>query len=340
MPEFRSIGMTLVGAALLLVALAVLAVNEENVLTYRQAALRHGGMVVDATGTGPSDANNGEMVRVTGTPEVTIPPHDRDFGIHADAPMLWRTVEMYQWKQTDYAGQVGYEMDWFDHPVDWTIFRHPGHHHNPPSLPFGSARFVAAGMRLDGFELSPPIIDAMPGRVAYTPDFSSLFPNLAASFRQVGGKLLTSEDLASPQLGDLRVSWTVAPLQTVTVIARNRDGVLMPARGLVNEPGFALQVGNHPVVDLQPDLPPEPLLPWVWRVLALLTAGAGMHMLLRGVSPGRREVQAAVTLALTLTCGLAGVMWIVAVPTAGAVLVAVAVLALVLTAWRLYERAP
>lgn len=340
MRDLRWILMLLAGGVLLLAAIAVLGSNEENVLTYRASALRHGGMVVDATSTGPTQGNDGAMVRIAGTPEAVKPAIDSEFGISADAAMLWRKVEMFQWHQASYGGHVSYEMDWFDHPVDWTVFKHPEHHRNPPALPFGSARYPAGAMRLDGFRLGPAIIESMPGRVPFTPDFSQLHPNLAASFRVVDGKLQTSQDPASPQIGDLRVSWSVAPLQPVTVIGRNHNGVLVPAYGLDNEPGFELQVGIRQVTDLQPDLPPEPLLPWVWRVLSLLLACTGGYVLLRGVFHGRSELPAAITIGIMLTCGLASVMWIVAVPTAGAVLIGIAVLALAITAWRLYERKP
>ncbi|WP_298072649.1 TMEM43 family protein [Oleiagrimonas sp.] len=331
--------MLVAGGAILLASMAILATNEKNVITYRQAAMRHGGYVFNATDSGPTSGNEGDMVRVAGTPVVVKPAVDTAFGVRANAPILRRKVEMFQWQEDEYAGQTSYEMDWYDYPVDWTVFKQPYHHRNPSSLPFGRANYLAGAMTLRGFTLSPAIMASMPGRVPVVPDFSHLHPNLAASFRIIDGKLLSSRQPDSPQLGDLRVSWTVAPLQPVTIIARNRDGVLVPARNVDNEPGFELQVGIRQILDLQPDLPAEPWLPWVWRVLALVLAGLGAHVLLRGISAGRADLLAAATIGITLTFGLASVMWIVVVPKTGAVLIGIAVLCLVITAWRLSERA-
>ncbi|KGI77207.1 TMEM43 family protein [Oleiagrimonas soli] len=329
------------GSLLLLIAMAMLASNESNVMTYRAAAARHGGVVVEATRKGPTKGNDGDMVRVTGTPSVTKPAVDPQFGIRANVPILWRVTEMFQWREIDYGGSVSYELQWVDHPVDSSIFKQRARHRNPSALPFGGGRYLAGDMQLDGFKLSPAIVSAMPGRTHVTPDFSTLQPNMAASFRVVKGTLMTSEDPSSPQLGDLRVSWRAAPLQEITLIARNRDGTLVPAEGVEDGPGFELQVGQHDVLDMQPDLPPRPWLPWLWRVLSLVLAVFGAYALLRGVaasSARRAGPVAALGVGIALICGLGGVMWITRRADLGGILLGVAVLALAVTAWRMYER--
>ncbi|WP_168184622.1 TMEM43 family protein [Oleiagrimonas sp. MCCC 1A03011] len=327
------------GSLLLLLAMAMLASNESSVMTYRTAAARHGGVVVDATRSGPTAANDSDMVRVAGTPRVVKPAVDKQFGIRADVPILWRVTEMFQWREIDYGGSASYELQWVDHPVNSNIFRERARHENPSALPFGGARYLAGEVRLGGFTLSPAIVAAMPGRTDYAPDFGTLRPNMAASFRVVNDTLMTSEDPNSPQLGDLRVSWRSAPLQEVTVIARNRDGVLVPAEGVEDNPGFELQVGQREVMDLQPDMPPQPWLPWLWRVLSLVVATVGAYVLLHGMSPSRRGAPlAALGVGVALTSGLGGVMWVTERTDLGGVLLGIAVLALGVTAWQMYER--
>lgn len=336
--EIKPVWMLLGGSVAILAALAILASNESNVLAYRAAALRHGGIVVNATRSGPTPGNNGEMVLVSGTPVIVHPAVDRWFGIRAKVPLMWRVTQMFQWREIEYAGTTSYELEWVDHPVDSNSFKHPRGHRNPSEMPFGSERFLAGEVRLDGFLLSPRLVLSMPGRVDIAPDFGDLRPNLAASFRPYKGALLTSENPASPQLGDVRVGWQAAPLQTVTLIAQNRDGTLAPASAAEDGAGYQLQVGKLKVVDLQPDLPGQPYLPWLWRVLALVLAVAGSHALLRSSRLKRARLPAALGIGLTLACGLAGVMWIAARFDVGVLLIGLALLSLGVTAWRLYQR--
>lgn len=336
--DLKPIWMLLGGSVLLLAALAMLATNESNVLAYRAAAMRHGGVVMNATRSGPTPSNNGEMVLVSGVPKIVKPAVDPWFGIHASVPILWRVTDMFQWRQIDYAGSISYELEWADHPVDSSGFKHPAYHRNPTQMPFGGERFLAQEVRLDGFLLGSKLVLAMPGREDITPDFSSLRPNMAASFRPYHGALLTSRDPASPQLGDVRVRWQGAPDQPVTIIAMNQDGTLTPAVDVQDGAGYQLQVGRLQVDDLQPDLPSQPYLPWLWRVLsgvlAVLGAFALMHMTpLRGSA-----VLPACGIAITLVCGLAGVMWISARTDVGTLLIGAGLLSLGITAWRLYQR--
>jgi hypothetical protein len=338
--DAKPLWMLLGGSTLLLVAMAILAGNESHVLTYRAAAIRHGGEVVDATRSGPTIDNDGDMVLVSGTPRIVKPAVDRQFGIRADVPILWRITEMFQWRQIEYAGSTSYELEWVDHPVDSSVFEHPAHHGNPTAMPFGNARYLAGEVRLGGFLLSRKIVLAMPGRRDVSPDLGGLHPNLAASFRPLKGALVTSEVPDSPQLGDVKVRWQGAPDQEVTVIALNRDGTLVPAEGVQDGAGFQLQVGKLHVVDLQPDLPARPFLPWVWRVLAMALAVAGARVLLQGTSVRSKGMLPALGMAITLVCGLAGVMWVPDRIDVGLVLIGAALLSLGVTAWRMYERLP
>ena len=336
--EMKPVWMLLGASVAILAALSILASNESNVLAYRAAAIRHGGIVVTATHSGPTAGNNGEMVLVSGTPRIVRPAFDRTFGIRARVPVMWRVTQMFQWREIDYAGSTDYELEWVDHPVDSSNFKHPAHHRNPSQMPFGSERFLAGEVRLDGFLLGPKLVLSMPGREDITPDFGDLRANLAASFRPYKGALVTSEDPGSPQLGDVRVSWQAAPLQTVTIIAQNQDGTLTPASGVEDGAGYQLQVGKLTVVDLQPDLPGQPYLPWLWRVLSLVLAVAGSFVLLRSAPLKGDGLTPAIGIAITLVCGLAGVMWIPARFDIGVLLIGLALLALGVTAWRLYER--
>jgi hypothetical protein len=323
------------GAALLALALVLLFANERGVLAYRQAAERHGGSVLDlGTEAYPDSDQYGHMVRVAGTPEVVEPPRDADFGVSADTPLLVRKVQMFQWREVRVGTGVNYEMDWVDHAVDTSRFERPQGHANPGPFPFRGARFVAPNVRLAHYHLDPAIVRALPGVGApIRADLSRLPPNLAASFQIVDGRLSTSADPGSPQLGDLRVSWEAVPLQLVTVIARVDGRSLKPAVGAADGRGFEVQVGDRALRDVLPDLPPVPGAVWTWRVLALLIAWGGAVLLLRELRR-RPDVLAALGLAVVPLALLAAVIWIGTSITAGLMLLALALLAGAGTIWR------
>lgn len=324
------------GAALLALALVLLCISERGLLAYLQAAERHGGSVLDLGADAYPDSDQyGRMVRVAGTPEVVEPPRDPDFGVRVDTPLLVRKVQMFQWREVRVGGTVNYEMDWVDHAVDASRFERPQGHANPGPFPFDGARFVAPNVRLAHYHLDPAIVHALPGVGApIRADLSRLPANLAASFQVVDGRLLTSTDPRSPQLGDLRVSWEAVPLQLVTVIARVDGRTLEPATGAADGRGFEVQIGDRALRDVLPDLPPAPGAVWTWRVLELLIAWGGAVLLLRGLHRRRPDVLAALGLAVVPLALLAAAIWIGASITAGLMLLALALLAGAGMIWR------
>lgn len=221
------------------------------------------------------------MVRVAGPIKVAEPPYDESFNQHFDAPVLIRHVEMFQWREVHIGEQVHYEMDWVDRPVDASHFAQPSGHTNPGGFPIEGKQFDAGQVRVNELMLSPPLLHALPGSERVSPDMKRLPSNLAASFSLYQGYLMTSATPANPRLGDLRVSWEIAPIQTVTVFARLDGEQLVPATDAADGKGYDIQSGDRALTDLFPDLPLPPSGVWVRRVLALLLMVAGIGLWVR-----------------------------------------------------------
>jgi hypothetical protein len=312
------------GAMLLLLALVLLGVGERGVLAWQQAMARHG-----------------DAVRIAGTPQIAEPPHDPQFNVRADTPRLSRQVEMFQWREVGSGAGRHYEMDWVDHAVDATQFAQPQGHANPGPFPFDGQQFFAPAMRLADYTLAPAIVRALPGADSIVRvDLSHLPANLAATFQAVDGALVTSAHPGSPQLGDLRVRWTAVPLQPVTVIARVDGGTLVPATDAGDGRGFEVQLGDRPLRDVLPDLPPQPGSVWIWRLLAVLIGWAGAVLLLRGTRPQPVDVAAALAIAVAPLALLGAILWFGASVAAGIVLLAVALFATALARHRLRRPPP
>ncbi|NII11565.1 TMEM43 family protein [Oleiagrimonas sp. C23AA] len=299
------------GVIVLFIAGAVLAVNEQRVLGYRNAAAHHGGVVDDLGSTGhPGDAGNGRMVRVDGMPQIVQAPRDPQFNVSAEVTTLHRKVEMFQWRQVTVGGQTHYELDWVDHPVDSSKFKQPQGHRNPGHFPFSAEHYLAPKVTLNGFSLTPAMVASLGGYIALKPDFDHLPPNLAASFQPVDGTLVTSSDPLSPRLGDLRVSWEGVPPQIITVVARTQGRSLVAADSADDGVGYQVQIGNRELGDILPDLPPAPRAPMLWRLLALMLAWVGGALvLLRWARPGPAMLGGLFVGGAALSA-LAGALWL------------------------------
>jgi hypothetical protein len=269
------------GATLMLVGVALAAVNAHNLLQYEAALTVHGGEVIDlGTAAQPRSGLHGHMVRVVGKPRVVEAPHDAQFNLGADTPLLTRRVEMFQWREVRVGNGVHYEMDWVDHWIDASKFRQPRGHANPPRAPLQGEQFAAGRVQLDGYRLSPALQRALPGASVVPPPGSELPANLAASVSRHGDYLQTRAAPENPQLGDIRVSWSAVPLGLVTVVARVDGDTLRPAVDAADGQGYQLVLGDVSLLDLFPDLPTPPVAVASMRGLAVLLAALGAFVLL------------------------------------------------------------
>ncbi len=284
--SWRLLVLNIVGALLVLAGVGLEALNASSLIGYRDVARRHGGEAIElGTDAQPQAGQHGYMARVVGTPRVVEAPRDPEFNQSASTPVLVRRVEMFQWREISIGGNVHYELDWIDHPVDASRFESPGGHGNPGRFPISGKQFDAGLVQMGGFKLDHVLVRALPGTDVVAPNASALPDNLAVSFSRYEDYLVTSVQPGHPRLGDLRVSWNGVPLQQVTVVARLDGARLAAASDASDGKGYQVQVGNVPLLDLFPDLPVPPKLVMLWRIIGVLLASLGAFVLL----PTRRH---------------------------------------------------
>ena len=175
-------------------------------------------------------ANEGRSVIVSGKVRVLKPALDAQLGISADAPLLLRTVEMRQWRESCKVEICSYALEWSQQPIDSRAFKNLQGHENPAALPFVSERFAAADVRLGAFKLAAAFAVDGTEPVAYPVRAAQLPPNLAATFRERDGVLYAGSDAQTASAGDLRVSYRVVPAAAVTLRGVQRgDRLQAPA---------------------------------------------------------------------------------------------------------------
>ncbi|HZX70801.1 MAG TPA: TMEM43 family protein [Rhodanobacter sp.] len=308
--SWRSLLLSTAGALLVLAGIGLEALNASSLIGYHNAAAVHGGEVIElGTDALPQAGQHGYMARLVGTPKVVEAPHDAQFNQSADTPLLVRRVEMFQWHEINIGGNLHYELDWVDHPVDSSQFRETGGHTNPGSFAINGQQFDAGLVQMGGFKLGPVLIHALPGSRKITPDAAALPDNLAATFTRDQDYLVTSARPADPRLGDLRVSWSAVPLQQVTMVGRLDGSRLEAATDAADGKGYQVQIGDVPLLDLFPNLPIPPEFVMVWRVVSVLLAALGALLLL-ATQRRRSDPLLALGLGAVVVGSVASIIWL------------------------------
>jgi hypothetical protein len=336
--SMRALVLNMIGALLVLAGVGLVATTARGLLNYRAAAGRHGGEVINlGSDTRPQAGQHGYMVRVVGTPTVVEAPRDPEFNLRVNTPVLLRHVEMFQWREVRIGDGVHYEMDWVDRPLDASRFKEPAGHANPASFPISGKQFDAGLVQMGAFKLDPVLLHALPGSQQVAPDTKSLPENLAASFTLYQDHLVTSAHPDDPRLGDLRVSWDEVPLQQLTIVGRLTGDRILAAAEAADGKGYDVQLGDVPLLDMFPDLPVPPEFVLSRQILAVLLAGLGAFLLLCA-QHRQRDVLLALGLGGLAVGIVACVMWIGAESPAMYGWLAVILISLSLTVWRLRRR--
>lgn len=288
-PSLRALACHFTGAVLVLAGIGLVAMTARGMIHYHTIAGSHGGEMMDLGADGSlQPGQHGYMVRLVGIPTVVEAPHDPEFNLRVNTPLLVRHVEMFQWREVRIGTGVHYEQDWVDRWLDARHFREPARHANPgDGLPISNRPFEAGRVQMGGFTLSPALVQALPGSGDVTPDPQSLPANLAASFSQYQDYLVTSAHPDSPRLGDVRVSWTEVPLREMTIVARVDGDHLVAASDAADGKGYNVAVGDVSLLDMFPDLPVPPEFVPSKCIIAVLLAALGAFLLLsdRRVEP-------------------------------------------------------
>jgi hypothetical protein len=331
--------LNVLGALLVLAGIGLVAVTARSLLNYSAVEAQHGGEVVNlGDDAQPQAGQHGYMARVVGTPRVVEAPHDQEFNITVNTPVLIRRVEMFQWREIRIGSSVHYELDWVDHTIDVSRFEHPGGHANPTSFPLKGKRFTASLVQMGGFKLGPTLVRALPGISVVTPEPRALPENLAASFSKYQDYLVTSSNPADPRLGDVRISWAEVPLQQMTIVARVDGSLLVAATDADDGKGYEVQVGDVSLLNMFPDLPVPPDYILSQRILAVLLAALGAFVLLSAQRNPRRDGLLALGLGALVVGAVASVLWMAGHSGTIWGWLVVTLLGLGLAVWRLRRR--
>jgi hypothetical protein len=226
----------LFGVVLFLGSFLLLAWNEGRAI-HRAKTLEIGAkQVISISPDAPVAENDGKLVHLTGTAEAPDAVSDEVFGITASALKLRRDVEMYQWKEeskSETKKKLGggeetrttytYSKGWSSSLIDSAKFQKPDGHTNPESLPVESETFTAEGIHVGKFELPESLtglISNFVSRPVTKAEAQAAAKAHSADMEATtGGLLYVGANPQQPALGDLRITFQMAPSGPVSIIA-------------------------------------------------------------------------------------------------------------------------
>lgn len=246
------IGAFVAGCIMIPFSLVLLWKNEKKQVTYAKlvAVAKEECTTVEADS--PDEANNYNLVHVTGTTENAEDITDHSFGCSvANSYRLVRTVEMYQWKETKTTTKNGdeettvteYDQGWFEYPISSSNFDDQDGHENPSNeWPFKSETIDAQTVTMGKFRLNSTQVKTLGGQRDESLEFENdgedvinttadaLAAKEFANFELRDGYLYssTSANDESQHIGQYRVKFHYNQCGTATVMAQqiqdNEDG--------------------------------------------------------------------------------------------------------------------
>lgn len=215
--------------------------NEKNsVETYN--SLQEGQKVVI---TIPNDKvnpeNNGKLVHLSGfatTDETLIDPI---FNISAKALKLKRKVEMYQWqeeKKSEKHKNVGgsetttytysYNKEWSTSPIESSKFKETTNHENPTTWKYSREQWQANEVKINDFILSKTQVSDLDDFQLLAVNTTTLPEDLKQDVKSQDSGYYIGSNPASPQIGDMKISYSIIVPQDVTIIAKQVNKTFEP----------------------------------------------------------------------------------------------------------------
>jgi hypothetical protein len=238
----------------------------------------------------------GKLVYFTADAKVDKIPEDPDTGVSANGLRLARQVQMYQWTEddrTETEKRVGggetthhtytYLRRWKDQWVDSSNFHHRGGHENP-RFPLSSKSFSAL-VTAGGYNLPQSLLDKLPtsAPLALSPamDFHGLHNMLQVPVQRVGDTIFVGASYDGPKVGDMKIDYKVAPVQPVSLVAKQEGKTFAPYMMPVGEEVYLIQPGTVSMQAMFKKAEQDNTNQlWIWRVVWWLAGSLGFLMIM------------------------------------------------------------
>lgn len=234
------------GIILAALGIGLLFWNEGNFIKTKKGLEEGAASVVSIQPDAVSAENNGKLVHLSGPTGTTETLTDNQFGLHVtDSVRLERKVEMFQWterSQEEKREKTGggieikttytYAKVWSPDVIDSSRFKDPKYvGANPTTMLFENRSWTAGTVTLGAFRLNPAQISRISGSEPVPLGQGQLdaLPDDVRARAQISDRFIYfGANPQSPQIGDVRVSFSRVPVAQVTIVARQNGNTFEP----------------------------------------------------------------------------------------------------------------
>ena len=242
----KSNGGLLIGLILIVVGIIVLWYNEGRTVKTMKTIGEAEQQYIDVDSSKIDSANNGKLVATTG--KLQIPNTgvaDNSFGVQITGAKLKRTVEMYQWKETcrtddNNNTRCTYDKVWDEEVINSNNFENINYS-NPNYMPYESDTFYAQNVKVGSFNLDNELLSQLSTK-------SKINVSDNSNTQQMGlianGNYYTDVQNDTPQIGDIRISFTYNDASNVSVLAVQNNNSFSKFTSSSGYSIYELQEGN------------------------------------------------------------------------------------------------
>lgn len=290
----------IIGIILIPGSVIALSWNEYRTI-HRTQGLKQGSKLVqtiDNIDKVASDLND-QLVHMSGMTKTESQLRDKEFGIEENAIKLRRTVEMFQWvesESTKTKKKLGggketiktytYDQEWYQGREDSSKFEEQNGHVNP-YLHFEKAETIADVVNVGAYKLNSTLINQINGSepLPITQEMiEQLDPELQDNVLVDNGYFYWSEtgkpSIEDPQLGDQRIRFDVVRPAVISLVAQQTNDTFAAYEVPNGEKIHSLYVGEFSADEMFEKFQAENIMmAWFIRIGGFLASCLGFYLM-------------------------------------------------------------
>ena len=295
---------------------------------------------VDVKSNKVESKNDGKLIATHGKLINEKELTDEIFGVTIKTPIMKRTVEVYQWKETSNTDKDGnttysYNKDWSERLIDSSEFHETGHD-NPTSKLYEDKTFTSDDVKVGAFSLSSEQVEMLNTKAKFT-EFNQETIN-GLNLKITNNCITNSEDFENPKIGDVRITFTFNNSTEVSVLAIQSDDSFVDFTSKAGKKVNKIVEGSHNGKDMIESIRSEDkFMKWILRFFGFIICMAGFRTILKPISAissyvpllgslvGTAMGLVSFVLSLSLSLFVIAIAWIRFRPIVGISLIAIVV---------------
>jgi len=286
----NSLFVFVLGIIMILSAIGLLFWNEGNAINVQEALETGISKTISVTSDTVDPTNEGQLIHTSGRASSDAILQDKIFGISQNALMLKRKVEIYQWtedQETETKKKLGggekqittysYRKEWSTSLIKSSDFKEAQTHQNPNEIPYKQQNFHAKKVNLAAFELSKSIVNKIDNYKSLDIDASQISDTIKKKFKISSNQLYLGDNPNSPNVGDVRVTFTYLPATEISLVYQQVGKGLEPYYIKKNDKNIELlQVGKIGIDQMFQNAQDENShWTWIRRLIGIVLMSAG-----------------------------------------------------------------